>query len=90
METVVITGATSGIGLSTTRLFLNKGWGVMMASNQREQGEKLCAKFAEQFGNDRVAFTCTDVSDAASVAALHDATFTKFSSVTSLVNDAEL
>ena len=88
MERVVITGASSGIGLSTTRLFLNKGWNVMMASNKRDQGEKIAKKFADQFGADRVAFTATDVSDAASVAALRDATFNKFDTVSSLVNDA--
>lgn len=88
METVVITGATSGIGLSTTRLFLNKGWNVMMASNQRDQGEKLNKQFAEQYGADRIAFVAIDVSDAESVASLYDATMDKFKTVTSLVNDA--
>lgn len=88
MDTVVITGATSGIGLSTTRLFLKNGWNVMMASNQGERGEKLSAEFAQQYGAERVAFVATDVSSAASVTALRDATNAHFSSVTSVVNDA--
>lgn len=37
MSTIVITGAGSGMGLSTTKLFLERGWNVVMADLNRQQ-----------------------------------------------------
>lgn len=88
MPTVLITGATSGIGLSTTKLFLERGWGVMMASNQQEKGERLYEELAKKVGQDRIGFCYTDVSRQVSVENLKQATAEKFPTIDSVVNDA--
>lgn len=88
MPTAVITGGTSGIGLSTTKLFLERGWDVMMASNQRTKGEHLNEELAKKVGQDRIGFCYTDVSSQASVEALKQATNEKFPTVDTVINDA--
>ncbi|MBB1079592.1 SDR family oxidoreductase [Limosilactobacillus sp. STM2_1] len=88
MQTVLITGGTSGIGLSTTRLFLAKGWNVMMASDQEEKGERLYDELEKEVGKERIGFSFTDVSSQASVSHLQQATYDKFQKIDALVNDA--
>lgn len=41
MQTVVITGGTSGIGLSTADLFLKNGWNVMIIGRDEQKGTEI-------------------------------------------------
>lgn len=87
MQTVVITGGTSGIGLATTKLFLQNHWQVMMVARNREKGQKVQTELAAQYPH-QVEFFAADVSSPDEVNALHVATTKRFGTVNALVNDA--
>lgn len=87
-NTVVITGAASGMGLSATRLFLEKGWNVMMADFDQTAGERLLKELADEFSPGQIAFHKTDVSNSDSVGRLKKVTFNTFQSVQSVINNA--
>ncbi len=60
-STVLITGATSGIGKETARQFASLGWTVLLGARDTERGEKTAA----EIGGRAVAL---DVTDAAGIA----------------------
>lgn len=47
MQTVVITGATSGIGLATTKKFLQNGWQVMLVARNATKGAQVVADLTQ-------------------------------------------
>lgn len=63
-KVIIITGGTSGIGEACSRHFVACGARVVMASNQKEQGESLAKELTD------AEFVLTDVADEASVANL--------------------
>ncbi|BDA49899.1 Uncharacterized oxidoreductase YbbO [Coccomyxa sp. Obi] len=46
---VVVTGASSGIGLGTVRVLIEAGYHVCGSVRQRADGERLCAEFGNAF-----------------------------------------
>ncbi|GAA6124056.1 SDR family oxidoreductase [Bifidobacterium psychraerophilum] len=87
-NTVVITGAVSGIGLSASKQFLSNGWNVMMADFNGSLGEQVYQELSEQYTPERVAFQQCDVSSAESVDNLAQATHRAFDHVDSVINNA--
>ncbi|WP_367295801.1 SDR family NAD(P)-dependent oxidoreductase [Levilactobacillus yonginensis] len=87
MKTVIITGATSGMGLSAVKLFSHRGWRVVLADLNVEKGSQVVADL-QQAGYANLFFHATDVSQAASVQALAAAVQAQGWSVDSLVNNA--
>ena len=45
MRTIIITGASSGIGRATAELFLNKGWRVGLIARRAEMLEDIAAQY---------------------------------------------
>jgi NAD(P)-dependent dehydrogenase (short-subunit alcohol dehydrogenase family) len=66
-KTVVVTGAASGIGAESARLFASEGAIVFAADIDVEGGKKVCAE-----GEGDLRFVQCDVSDTASIKALMD------------------
>ena len=85
MRSVVVTGAGSGIGLSTTELLIDAGWHVIAA----DRDASALARLGERLSN-RHAITLAplDVTDEAAVAQLADRCRTLDAPLAALVNSA--
>ncbi len=82
MKTALVTGAARGIGLATTKLFLEEGWQVVMIDRD---GEELLP-VAEALEN--VHPIVADVSDPAAVSNLYKEIEENFGGLDALVNNA--
>jgi NAD(P)-dependent dehydrogenase (short-subunit alcohol dehydrogenase family) len=81
-KVAVVTGAGKGIGRATAAAFLEAGWRVVIAEQERALGERT----ARTLGRN-ASFVLTDVSDEASVRALADAA-RKIGRLDALINNA--
>lgn len=79
----VVTGGANGIGRSIAERFVAEGARVVVADVDVERGEAVAVQLGE-----RAAFARTDVSDAAQVQALVDATVERFGALDVMCNNA--
>jgi NAD(P)-dependent dehydrogenase (short-subunit alcohol dehydrogenase family) len=82
-KVAVITGAASGIGLETVRLFVREGANVVMADLDAAKGESEAAGLGGQ-----AAFIRTDVGDAQSVIELFERVRSEYGRLDVLFNNA--
>jgi NADP-dependent 3-hydroxy acid dehydrogenase YdfG len=87
-QVIVITGASSGIGLATARMAARRGARVVMAA-RNEQDLKEAAEEIRANGGNALA-VATDVSDEAAVSRLGEAALLEFGTVDTWVNNAGL
>jgi NAD(P)-dependent dehydrogenase (short-subunit alcohol dehydrogenase family) len=87
-KTVIITGASRGIGAAAARLFAEQGAHVVLAARSREAISAIAAQIVEQ-GGQASAYAC-DVSDYGAVCALIAHAKGVFGSVDVLINNAGL
>jgi NAD(P)-dependent dehydrogenase (short-subunit alcohol dehydrogenase family) len=80
-KTILITGASSGIGHATARYFHAQGWNVVATMRAPEKETVLT-------GLERVLVTRLDVEDMASIDAAVAAGLSKFGRIDALVNNA--
>jgi NAD(P)-dependent dehydrogenase (short-subunit alcohol dehydrogenase family) len=80
-KTVLITGASSGFGKTTARLFSKNGWNVV-ATMRRPEAE------TELAGLDNILVTRLDVQDHASIAEAIEAGIAHFGRIDALINNA--
>jgi len=80
-NTILITGASAGIGKATAKLFHQKGWNVVATMRKPDEEQEL-----NQLDN--VLVTRLDVTDEASIKAAVDESVAKFGSIDVLVNNA--
>ena len=85
-STVVITGATSGIGRETAREFARAGARVVAAGRREDRLRELVTEIEGQGGS--ALAVGTDVADAAQVDRLIERTIERFGAVDTLVNNA--
>jgi NADP-dependent 3-hydroxy acid dehydrogenase YdfG len=83
-RTLVITGASSGIGAATAKLAAGKGWNVVVAARSTDRIEALAAEIGTE---NAMAVTC-DVTDWDSVKNLADATIDRFGSIDAMFANA--
>lgn len=79
-KTVLITGASTGIGKATAELFASKGWNV--AATMRTPAK------SDLVESDSLALIPLDVTDTASISAAVDATIERFGTIDALINNA--
>jgi NAD(P)-dependent dehydrogenase (short-subunit alcohol dehydrogenase family) len=82
-KVAVITGATSGIGLETARLFVREGARVAVSGRSADRGAALAAELG-----DAAFFQRADVTSEADIAALIDAAAGRFGRVDVLFSNA--
>ncbi|MEC8293443.1 MAG: SDR family oxidoreductase [Pseudomonadota bacterium] len=80
-QTILITGASSGIGKETSKLFASRGWNVIATMRSPDKEAELTAL-------DNVLVTRLDVTDAASISAAVDAGVETFGQIDVLLNNA--
>jgi NAD(P)-dependent dehydrogenase (short-subunit alcohol dehydrogenase family) len=84
-QTVIVTGASSGIGKEVARYFLEKGDNVVINSST---GNKLEKVYEELAADNRLAMVSGDVSDPATGRKLVRTAVEKFGSADVLINNA--
>lgn len=84
-QTVLITGASSGIGLETARYFLDRGDNVVINSQTES---KLQAVYNELKAGENLAMVAGDVSKKSTGEALAETALEKFGSIDVLINNA--
>lgn len=82
-KTVVITGANSGIGLATTRIFLRNGYNVTGVDLNTDVLQKLTDEFPSQ-----LAYFSGDISLASTNNEMIDYAINKFGAMDVLINNA--
>lgn len=82
--TVIVTGASSGIGRSTARALVSEGANVVLSARRLRRLQEL----ADELGSERVAVICGDVRDHDHAHELVSAAKERFASVDSLVANA--
>lgn len=87
MKTVIITGASRGIGAACARLFAQKGWAVAVNyRNSREKAEALTSDICREGG---VALAIpADIGNAADVERLFSTAEKELGTVEALINNA--
>jgi NADP-dependent 3-hydroxy acid dehydrogenase YdfG len=81
VQTILITGASSGIGKATAKLFHNNGWNVIATMRSPEREDELTVL-------DNVLVTRLDVTDEASIAEAVAAGVDRFGQIDVLLNNA--
>ena len=85
-QTVVITGATSGIGLVTTRLLSRKGAKLLLIARSEDALGKLCEELRTAGGT--AEYAVADVADRAQVEAAAAKAHEKFGGFDTWINNA--
>jgi A-factor type gamma-butyrolactone 1'-reductase (1S-forming) len=85
-KTVIVTGASSGIGRKTALAFAAEGANVALAARREAEGERVAEEIKAAGGN--ALFIKTDVSQSASVQALVDRTVATFGRLDCAFNNA--
>ncbi|MFN3199441.1 MAG: SDR family oxidoreductase [Bradymonadia bacterium] len=80
-KTILITGASTGIGKATAELFQSKGWNVIATMRTPSKGAELAAL-------DNVLVTRLDVTDADSISAAVSEGIERFGGIDVLLNNA--
>ncbi|WP_263359429.1 SDR family oxidoreductase [Acidicapsa ligni] len=80
-RTVLITGASSGIGKTTAQYFAQQGWNVIATMRNPDAGSELAS-------NPNIFITRLDVEDAASITSAIEAGIARFGKIDALVNNA--
>ncbi|MBB4632388.1 SDR family NAD(P)-dependent oxidoreductase [Sphingosinicella soli] len=86
MNTVFITGATSGIGSAAVNAFADAGWKVIAAGRRTERLEAL----ASPFGADTVHTVTMDVRDSGAISQAVESLPQPFRDIDLLINNAGL
>lgn len=87
MKTVLITGASRGIGAATARLFAQNGYAVAVHYHRRADCAEALVKELTENGADAFA-VCADIADAAAVKRMVGEVLARFGHVDVLVNNA--
>ncbi|MBN2389625.1 MAG: SDR family NAD(P)-dependent oxidoreductase [Anaerolineae bacterium] len=83
---IIITGASTGIGAATAKLFGQKGWAVVLAARSQDKLEKLAADITAAGG--KALAVPTDVTVKSDIENLVQKTIEQFGRIDVLINNA--
>ncbi|MEM0984504.1 MAG: SDR family oxidoreductase [Planctomycetota bacterium] len=83
-KTAIVTGASSGIGHATARVFAARDANLVIAARRKDRLKEL----ADQIGSDRVEVCTADVSSKPDIEAMISAAIDRFGRLDVLVNNA--
>jgi NAD(P)-dependent dehydrogenase (short-subunit alcohol dehydrogenase family) len=89
-ETVIVTGAGSGIGYEAARALRWLGANVVIAEIHQPSGRKAEVALEQEFGKERVLFVATDVGEEGSVRNLYNLSVLAFGKVDAVINNATI
>ncbi|MDN3440714.1 SDR family oxidoreductase [Psychrobacter sp. APC 3279] len=87
-KTVLITGASSGLGEGMTRLFASLGYNLAICARRTDRLEHLKSEMMDKYPNIRVEYQALDVSDYDTVFQVFDAFADDFGSIERVVVNA--
>lgn len=87
-QTVIVTGANSGMGLATTVELARQGAHVIMLCRSRQRGELALAEARRQSGSERIELMLCDLGSLASIRAFADSFLANHKVLDVLVNNA--
>ncbi len=85
-QTILVTGASSGIGRHFAQTLAGAGANVVLAARRRDRLDKLCAQISQNGG--RATAVELDVTDPDAIPAAFDAAESAFGTVNVVVNNA--
>lgn len=85
-QTIVITGASSGIGLATAQMAAGRGARVVMIARNEEALERAAAEIEDSGGE--ATYVVADVSEAGEVESAAEAAISRFGGFDTWINDA--
>jgi NAD(P)-dependent dehydrogenase (short-subunit alcohol dehydrogenase family) len=88
MTTVLVTGATDGLGRSVAAELARQGASVLVHGRSQERGERAVAEIRGETGNNRVALHLADLADLRQVRALADEIEQAHPELHALINNA--
>jgi short-subunit dehydrogenase len=86
-QTIVITGASSGIGLCTARMAADRGANVVAVARNEEALKRLCDEINSKAGG-RAAYAAADVADEKALRRAADVARREFGGFDTWINDA--
>lgn len=87
-KVVVITGANSGLGLETTKYFVNTGYRVVMAVRNVTKGETAKKELLHLYPEGKIDVLCLDLASLSSVRNFVHSFSQKYDSLDLLINNA--
>lgn len=87
-KTIVITGATSGIGLASARMIAHRGARLILVARNPEKAEEVRRRIAHETGNDTIRLFTADMSLLRDIDRLADALMAEEPTIDVLINNA--
>ena len=87
-KTVIVTGASSGIGLAAARQLLGEGAKVALCARGAERLVAVAEDLAAEFGAERILAQPVDVLNEAAVNGFAEAVAARFGGAVALINNA--